>query len=275
YQFRELIRQHMPGDALMLRVVRDRKVMDIPVVVERRPEPLPVKEYSFSKLHWPEEQFANTLIDEFNVRKSYEDLGGRLAGLSNTGDGFRLPRVAYIQREPFQLRTIAGQTFDQLSAAMNQRNPQASLHLAAAWIDAPASPLPPLKIGMTLEGHLNQLIDVLHQSRVKRAEAFAKLTPDDQRFFEENCDAVFNAFAEGVDLATDRNQERWRREAHLLELATKVDFAKLFQGADLLGRVAEDNYLDDLELALRKAWEAAGKPAGVFIDRETPVGRIL
>src|SRR5216117_894143 len=128
---------------------------------------------------------------------------------------------------------------------------------------------------MTLEQHLDQLIDVLRKSRIKREEAFAKLTPDEQQFFEQNCEAVFNAFAERIDLATERNRERWHRDSQLLELATKVDFAKLFEGADLLGRVAEDNYLDDLELALRKAWEAAGKPAGVFIDRETPVGRIL
>jgi len=239
------------------------------------PEASPVRQYSFSKFDWPEEQFANALIDEFNVRKSYEDLRRRLAGLSSSGDGFRLPRVAYIQREPFQLRTIAGQTFDQLAAVMNQRNPQVSLDLAAAWLDAPVSSAPALKVGMTLEEHLDQLIDVLHRSRLKRAEALAKLAPDDQRFFEENCEAVFNDFAEGVALATDRNRESWRRESHLLELATKVDFAKLFQGAELLWRVAEDNYLDDLELALRKAWQAAGKPEGIFINRETPVGRIL
>jgi len=274
-QFPEFILQHAPGDSITLRVVRDRKLIDIRIIVEERPEQAPVKEYSSPKIEWPEEHLAGALIDVFNVRESYEDLRRRLASLSKTGDGFRLSRVAYVQREPFQLRTIAEKTLDQLAAAVKQRNPQKALDLAAEWLDSPVSSPPPLKTGMTLEQHLDQLIDVLRKSRIKREEAFAKLTPDEEQFFEQNCEAVFNAFAERIDLATDRNRERWHRDSHLLELATKVDFAKLFEGAELLWRVAEDNYLDDLELALRKAWEAAGKPEGIFINRETSAGKIL
>src|SRR5437762_528583 len=178
-QFPEFILQHAPGDSITLRVVRDRELIDIRIIVEERPEQAPVKEYSSPKIEWPEE------------------------------------------------------------------------HLAGA------------------------LIDVFRKSRIKREEAFAKLTPDEEQFFEQNCEAVFNAFAERIDLATDRNRERWHRDSHLLELATKVDFAKLFEGAELLWRVAEDNYLDDLELALRKAWQAGGKPEGIFINRETSAGKIL
>jgi len=63
--------------------------------------------------------------------------------LSSTGDRFRLSRVAYIQREPFQLRTIAGQTFDQIESGLKDRNPQAVFHLAAGWLDAPVSIAPP------------------------------------------------------------------------------------------------------------------------------------
>src|SRR5947207_14664765 len=100
---------------------------------------------------------------------------------------------------------------------------------------------------MTLQQHVDQWIDRLRKSQIKREEAFAKLTPDEQQFFEQNCEAVFNAFAERIDLATERNRERWHRDSHLLELATKVDFAKLYEGAELLWRVADDSYLDDLE----------------------------
>src|SRR5205807_9775593 len=163
----------------------------------------------------------------------------------------------------------------QIGTALNQRNPQAVLHLAAGWLDAPVSATLPLKTGLTLEQHLSQLVEVLGSVRMKRQEAFEKLTAEEQQFLEDNCDALFSAFSEGLDLQSDRNRERWRRNTRVLELAARVDFVKLFEGAELLWRVAQDHYLDDLESALRKAWEEAGKPEGIFIDRESPVGKIL
>ena len=274
-QFREFISNHDAGDAITLKVMRDREGMDIRVVVEERPGQLPVKEYSSPKINWPEEQLAGALIDEFKSGKAYDDLRQRLAQLSSTGDRFRLSRLAYIQREPFQLRTIASQTLDQIGAALNRRNPPAAFHLAAGWLDAPVSAAPALKMGLTLEQHLSQLVEVLGSVRMKREEAFRKLTPEEQQFLESNCDALFTAFSEGLDLQSDRNRDRWRRNTRVLELATRVDFEKLFEGAELLWRVAQDDYLDDLESALRKAWEEAGKPEGIFIDRESPVGKIL
>src|SRR5438128_811944 len=126
-QFPEFILQHAPGDSITLRVVRDRKLIDIRIIVEERPEQAPVKEYSSPKIEWPEEHLAGALIDVFNVRESYEDLRRRLERLSKTGDGFRLSRVAYVQREPFQLRRVAEKTLDQLAAAVKQRNPQKAL----------------------------------------------------------------------------------------------------------------------------------------------------
>ncbi len=49
-QLRRLILQHMPGDSVTLRIVRDHKVMDIRLQVERTPEPSPVKQTSSPKL---------------------------------------------------------------------------------------------------------------------------------------------------------------------------------------------------------------------------------
>ena len=274
-EFREFITKHAPGDAVTLNIMRDGTPMVIRVVIEERPGQIPVKEYSFPKINWPEERLAADLIEQFNFRKAYEELRQHLAQLGNTGDRFRLSRVASIQREPFQLRTIAGQTFDQVAAAMNQRNPQVALSLAAAWLDTPLSPGPPLKKGITFERHLDQLVELLRSVRMKREEAFQKLTPEDQQFLENNCDAMFAAFSETLDLESEKNRDKRRMNTRVLELAAQVDFAKLFEGAELLWRVAQDDYLDDLESALRKAWEASGRPEGIFINRDSPVGKIL
>ncbi len=271
--FRESIMKHAAGDEVTLRVIRD-KVIDIRVAVEEIPAGVgAVKEYSafdaveqaFPKVSRPEEQLANALIGQYKIGESYKDLRQRLAHLSDRGDEFRLSRVAYIQHEPFQLRTVAGTTLDQLAAAINQKDPLLSLHLAAGWLDTPSTPLPaPLKTGLSLEQHIEQLVDLLRAVQAKRDEAFAGLTADELKVVEDDSDALFTAFSEVKEL-----------DLRLLELAARVDFTKLFQGAELLWRVAGDSYLDDLESAVRKAWKAAGKPEGVFIDRESPVGKIV
>jgi hypothetical protein len=277
-QFRESILQRAPGDEITFRVVRD-GVVEIKVRVEERPVGLGgIKEYSsfdelertFPKVSRPEEQLANTLIDEFKIGEGYQDLRQRLAHLSDRGDQFRLSRVAYIQHEPFQLRTIAGNSFDQLAAAMNQRNPLAPLHLAAEWLDTAAvTPAPPpLKTGLALEQHLEQLVALFKEVRATREQAYANLTAEDRKYLADNCDDLFTAFSNQDDRALQRH-------AHVLELAGRVNFTKLFEGAELFWRVAQDEYLDDLESAVRKAWEAAGKPEGIFIERESPVGKIL
>jgi hypothetical protein len=274
-KFRDYVTRQSPGDAVTLKILRDGKPIDIRVVIEGRPGQLPVKPYSASKTDWPEEKLAARLIDQNNFAKAYDDLRQRLARLSNTGDQFRLSRVAYIQREPFQLRTIAGQTLDQAGIAMNHKNPQAVLRLAAEWLDAPVSSAPPLKKRLTLEQHLDQLVSVLSDVRAKRQEAFRRLTADDQQFLEDNCDALFKSFSEKLGLESEESRDKRLRNTRLLDLTTQVDFAKLFEGAELLWRAAQDDYLDDLESALRKAWQEAGEPAGIFINRDSPVGKII
>ncbi|HYR83724.1 MAG TPA: hypothetical protein VE422_06575 [Terriglobia bacterium] len=228
-------------------------------------------ERAFPKVSRPEEQLAKALIDEFKIEEGYKELRQRLAHLSDRGDQFRLSRVAYIQHEPFQLRTIASSTFEQLAVAINQKNPPAALRLAAEWLDAAAvtpAPPPPLKTGLTLEQHLDQLVRLFKEVAEKREQAFEKLTAEDRKYLADNCDNLFTAFF-------DDNQPEFQRHLRILEMAARVNFTKLFEGAELLGRAARVEYLDDLESAVRKAWDKAGKPEGTFVDRESPVGRIL
>jgi hypothetical protein len=274
-QFPDFVSHHAPGDTITLKVIRGGESLNVPVTVGKRPDEKPVKDYSAAKNNWPEEQLASSLIDEYNIRPAYEDLRGRLLRLSQTGDPFRLSRVAYVQREPFQLRTIAGHMFDEIASAMDPRNPRAIFRLAAEWLDKPISAASPLKTGLTLEQHLDQLIDVLREAGIKREQAFAQLTTEDRQFFENNCDAVFRTFSESGDLESAEDRDTQRRNARLLQIAARVDFVRLFEGAELMWRTSDDIYLNDLESALKKAWEAAGKPEGIFIDRDSPVGKIL
>lgn len=108
-----------------------------------------------------------------------------------------------------------------------------------------------------------------------RDEAFSQITAEDQKFLEENVDELFSNVSDGLDLQMDTDAQRSQRNLKVLQIAERVDFVKLFDGAKLLWRASADDYLDDLESATRKAWEAAGRPEGTFINRDSPVGKII
>jgi hypothetical protein len=235
----------------------------------------PAQSRTLAKQVWPEEELAAQLIERFKIGPACNDLRQRLARLSDSRDRFRVSRVGEIQHDPFQLRTVATRSLDQTAQLIARRAPAGILHQAAEWLDAPITAAPPLKTGLSLERHLDQLVDVLVQAQNKRREAFAALSEQDQRYLESNCDALFFVFSRLIDLQGDPDKERLQRNIRVLELASRVDFVKLYEGAGLLWRIGEDSYLDDLEAAVRRAWETAGKPDGIFIDRNSPAGRIL
>src|ERR1051325_6511545 len=64
-KFRESILQHAPGELVMLAVLRGVDVKDVRVIVEQRPDEMPIKDYSAPKVHWPEEELSTALIDEY------------------------------------------------------------------------------------------------------------------------------------------------------------------------------------------------------------------
>jgi hypothetical protein len=269
-QIRETIASRKPGDPVTLRVARSGAELDITVIIEERPAGIgEVKEYTpltIPKVARPEERLANELIDEFNIRSAYDDLRQRLGRLSDRGDAFRLSRLAYIQDEPFQLRTVAGSTLDQLAGM----NPSTAVRLASEWLDAPAAPSAfVLKRGLSLDQHLDQLVSLLEQVRAKRAEAFWQLNPDTRKYLEEKSGVLLASFSESV--AMEFNAET----AAVLQLSQAVDYAKLFEAASLMTLITQDAYLDDLESAVRVAWEAAGRPENAIINRDSPVGKIV
>jgi hypothetical protein len=268
-QFRDSITNHIAGDEVTLRVLRY-DIVEIKVALEERPLGIGrVKEFSnfasLPKATRPEEQLADRLVDQFKIKPDYKDLRQRLARLSERGDQFRLSRVAYIQHEPFQLRTVAATTLDQLATAVTRRDIPAIYSLATAWLDSPvAKSQQALRTGLNLEEHLDQLVALLQQVRTAREEAFAKLTDEERKYLEDHCDQLFDTFADAKNF-----------DPEILEIAARVDLTKILQSGERLWPLGNDAYLDDLEAALRKAWEAAGKPKGIFINRDSPVGKIV
>ena len=283
--FRESIAERAVGDRVVLRVVREGETpIDITVEIGERPAGIGgIKEFSsfegvenaFPTAIQPGEELAHSLIEAFGIEDDYEDLLSRLARLSDRGDLFRLSRVAYIQNEPFQLQTVGEKTFDEIRTAMAQWEPQSIVRSAAQWLDAGTQTPAPLETGLSLEAHLEQLTRLLSRIAASREAAFSGLSADDRQYLEDNLADLFTTFADQIDIQADPDRERWKRNARVLELVGQVDFVKLAEGAALLSSVTDDSYLEELELAVRTAWEAAGSPEGIFINRASPIGQIV
>ncbi len=283
--FRESIAEREVGDRVVLRVVRGGETpIDITVEIGERPAGIGgIKEFSsfedvrnaFPTAIQTGEALAHSLIEAFGIEDDYEDLLSRLARLSDRGDLFRLSRVAYIQNEPFQLQTVGEKTFDEIRTAMTRWEPQSIVRSAAQWLDAGTQTPTPLETGLSLEAHLEQLTRLLSRIAASREAAFSGLSVDDRQYVEDNLDDLFTTFADQIDIQADPDRERWKQNARVLELVEQVDLVKLAEGAALLSSVTDDSYLEELELAVRTAWEAAGSPEGIFINRASPIGQII
>ncbi len=232
-------------------------------------------ENEFPNAIQPGEELAQSLIEAFGIEDDYEDLRSRLARLSDRADLFRLSRVAYIQNEPFQLQTVGEKTLDEIQTAITRWEPQSIVGSAAQWLDAGGDTPTPLETGLSLEAHLEQLTRLLSRMSASREAAFSGLSIDDRQYVEDNLDDLFTTFANQIDIQADQDRERWKQNARVLELVGQVDLVKLAEGAALLSSVTDDSYLEELESAVRTAWEAAGRPEGIFIDRASPIGQII
>ena len=283
--FRESIAERDVGSRVVLRVVRAGETpIDIPVEIGERPAGIGgIKEFSsfedveneYPTAIQPGEELAQSLIEAFGIEDDYEDLRSRLARLSDRSDLFRLSRVAYIQHEPFQLQTVGEKTLDEIQTAMTRWEPSSIVGLAAQWLDAGGDTPTPLETGLSLEAHLEQLTRLLSRMQASREAAFSGLSMEDRQYVEDNLDDLFATFANQIDIQADQDRERWKQNARVLELVDQVDLVKLAEGAALLSSVADDSYLEELESAVRTAWEAAGSPEGIFINRASAIGQII
>jgi len=266
--FRAAVGGRRVGDVVALRIVRDEiegmpagpieeevrkrgeltlrhkvSLIEIKVTLEARPETgsKVMKEVAIEPRAWPEEALAKSLVEEKKLVDAYADVRQRLAKLHTTADAFRLDRVAHVHRHPWQLRTS--------DVFFGQYRSQ--------YRDLPAKPARPRDLA--------ELREWLRATRQTRDEAFKALSADDMKFLDANLDSLTNRFAEQIYLDSDPDKERYARHVKVLQLAARVDLAKLHALYYALHAVVST---DELRAALTKEWEAKGKPEGVFYDQD-------
>ncbi len=282
--FRATISSKKAGDVIVVRVIRDaiegmpegpieeavRKlgtvtlkhtvsVVEIKVTLESRPAPsgkaIPAN-LDFPAGAAPEAALASALIEERKLAAAGTDLAQRLASLHATTDAFRLHRVAHAHRHPFQVRTFC--KVDDPSYAH-----------AVRWLDVVAAESMEPKPG------IDGLIDRIKEVRAQREKAFARLSADEMKFLTENIDSLTTLFAEHIYLDGDADKTRFARHARVLDIATRVDYGALLHAGALLQACTSTLFLDGLKTALTREWEAKGKPGGVFLEKDTEIGKVV
>ncbi|MBI2920134.1 MAG: PDZ domain-containing protein [Planctomycetes bacterium] len=270
WTFEEWLRRQPPGTEAVLKGVHRVRLVELKIVLQARPEPrgksIPAK-LDLAPGGSPEEQLAEALVAHRKLGDPIADLRRRLAALHQNADVFRMNRMAFIHREPFRLRALGTASFDRLAL-----DPLAE---AAAWLDAEVAAAEPLKTGLTFEKHVEQLVASVAEARRLRDAAFAALSAEDMAFLDANLDSLTDKFAEHIYLESDDDKPRFARHQRVLDLATRVDFPKLFAAARTLWRARAPEYVKDLEAAVRAEWEARGRPEGVFLTRDTDAGKLI
>lgn len=215
--------------------------------------------------HLAEEQIAERLIDECDARADYEALRARLAKLVETGDPFRLHRVAYVLREPFAAASIARNVADV------PQDPRAALRHAAQQldIDRQLAARPSLVTGLDAVEHARQIEDVVRVAHDAVERAFAALCDEERAFLDEALPDVASSFRDVVMVLSDPDATRQGRVRRFVEIAQRVDVGALIEAGDVLATLLDTDYLAGLRADLADAG------TGIIQERKTPWGRIV
>jgi len=186
-----LLGQRSPGSKVVYEAVRRLKILKIPVTIGPRPPDAMSKkkiardEEIFSTPIPPslEETLARSLVREQGFEANLRDLQSRLARLQETGDEWRLARLAYVHRNPFSLSQVARRLLQEVEAI---DTPIAGvIERASEWLD---NPPPPVKLprlapkGLSVDERIDEVVEVLRSAKVHYDRAFAAFTDDEMLF---------------------------------------------------------------------------------------------
>lgn len=277
------------GETIDARVEKRQAVLDLPIVLGRRPEanwPAPrANEDILPTGDFPESQFAplvRVLADEFGCLEDTEDLLGRLARCHTGSDPFRLEVMSFVHRDAFRLESVSrhivesysgGKTAQELVAASSRLLVPGFLPSGEGGIRRQANTAklhgPQLKTAFLME-----VEGILTEAAGFHALAFAGLTDEERGFLEAERWSLSDVFAGEVYIHLDQDSERFRRNKRLIDLAARVDYSALLQAAATLAELTDPSWAREWGDLLRAAF-ADSLGADILVNRETPYGRIL
>ena len=266
----------LPDSAQMeLLVTKEWVRKDFTLVLGRRndgqlPAPPPLSDTDldglFDRPDW--EAWVEELVTNYDIQEAFDDLRRRLQQLHDTDDGYRLPIITAIHRDPFLTEPIATALSDLLLSAKNihdisladillYKTGEQHLweHPDIAPLDTGADPagFRDWFVGH-MEGRVNQLMAV-----------YDVFSEDEKQFLMEHRFGLFDAFSEHIYIDIDADSRRFERNKRALELGGRIDQAALYEACDALLQFAIGTYEEVF------AW-MENNPGVRMID--TPWGKI-
>jgi len=196
---------------------------------------------SHRALTFPWQRYVAEVIERYNLQDEWDDLRERLRSIEEGDDGYRLPAMAEIHRNPFYLeeygremiRTING--ISDASLAEVLADPLfAKYLLGERAVYEVVSP-----VNFPIEGDSSDVADwfqgyiAIFVSDI--AVAFYSLSKDERGFFDEYKFGLSDVFAEMIYINEDDNKRRLKRNLKIIEIGRKVDVKELFSAADRIG----------------------------------------
>lgn len=153
---------------------------------------------------------------------------------------------------------------------------------AEAGMDRAADPVAlfPYPTERTQEAHMSFLAAVLEQARQLREKALRRVSREDRRFLFDHAAALVERFSPQVSGLDEPAMSQLKADQRFCRLvAEQVDYAALATAAQVLARLADDDWLLELSQAVQGAETAPSHLPGVAGDvllvRETPYGLIV
>ncbi len=179
----------------------------------------------FERSNW--EPWVDEVVDRYDIQDEYDDLRQRLRNLHNTDDGYRMPIIAAIHRDPFLAESIARElTYSWTDFNSGLRD--FSLAMTGEETALEDLEFPRLTLDAT-EDEFKEWFLLIMTPLIEEVNAvFDVFTDEEKDFLMKHRFELTDYFAENVYIHSDENLDRLERNRRTIELGGKIDQAKLF-----------------------------------------------
>ena len=273
--------------------IRKQVVMKtVDVILASKPgitsEQLPTNEQLYPQLEAIYDPYCDLslkLVQDLHLENTYQAILDRFSENEQWDDSFRLTLFRYIHRDPLRAGIAAEQTCDALEKTVRSRSISDLLQTAAGILDESISihtdPLPaPPQIGSPLLLHIRFIREITTLALQYRNQAVKDLSEKERRFLAEN---LHLALADSEGMTPSMEEFEARAEEPLQEItaiAHKIDYPALIASGILLARLADEQWLLDLQALLEtlpadKSNTFPGVKGSILYVADTPAGPLI
>jgi len=260
------------GEAeLRLHAQRRRIELDISLILGSRPQRI-LASLPPNQSLWPAlaarpsaiAQVVSSAITQTALRPRCADVLSRFERDERTHDEFRLDRFRYLHREPRKTITAAEFLRSEAGPLITRGDTAALVGLAGGFLGGDAiSPKSWPPEGSDLKAHLAWICDTMVRAKSLRDKALRALSDADIKLLASSGrEDIAARFTEDLYLHTDPDKARWARNQASIALLAKVNRPALAAAAQVLARLAEPRYLDQLTADLRRC--LPDKPGTIY-----------